>query len=162
MRSFVLRPAADDDAEAATACLRRSIMEVCKSDHQDHLPTLERWLRNKTPQRFRGWLSERDNFMVVATSAMTLCGVGAVRKNGDLGLCYVDPAWQRRGVGSSLLAALESKARAWGTPELWLTSTRTARDFYARHGYTFVESKSGPGYGVLHDYFYSKRVCGAA
>jgi GNAT superfamily N-acetyltransferase len=162
MGSFLVRPATDADASMAIDCLRRSITELCSADHQDDAPTLERWLRNKTPERFCAWRCEPDNFLIVAVSQTMVCGVGAVRQNGDLGLCYVHPSWQRQGVGRALLHALEEQARQWCTDMLRLVSTTTARSFYERYGYVYLPDESGPGYGVLYDYVYAKILRGVA
>jgi GNAT superfamily N-acetyltransferase len=50
----------------------------------------------------------------------------------------VHPAWQRRGYGSAILAALEARARELGYERLCLdTTTRqpAAQRFYEHHGY---------------------------
>lgn len=158
MTPCIIRPATDTDAEPAVKVLRRSIVEACVADHQNDAATLERWLRNKTPVRFRIWLSDPDIFMAVALAQETLCGVGAIRKSGDLDLCYVHPAWQRRGVGRALLFALEAQGQQWGVRTLRLISTVTARAFYEQHGYVFPPEESAPGYGILYDYRYAKRL----
>lgn len=151
-----VRPALDTDAEAAVDVLRRSIKEVCIADHQNDGPTLERWLRNKTPERFRSWQSAPDNFLVVADCEGVICGVGAIRQSGDLDLCYVHPLYQRRGIGRAILMVLESRAREWGIQTIRLISTMTARSFYERFGYVFLPNESSHGYGVLYAYRYRK------
>ena len=151
-----VRPALDADAEAAVEVLRRSITEVCLADHQNDAPTLERWLRNKTPEQFRSWRSWPDNFLVVANCAGIICGVGAIRQSGDLELLYVHPSYQRRGIGRAILMVLESRAREWGVPTIRLTASATARSFYEHFGYEFLPEESSPGYGVLYDYRYRK------
>jgi GNAT superfamily N-acetyltransferase len=158
MNRTLIRPAIDADTDAAVEVLRRAITEVCIADHQNDTPTLERWLRNKTAERFRSWRSASDNFMAVAVVQDTICGVGAIRQSGDLDLCYVHPDWQRMGVGHSLLLAMESKAREWGVRSLRLISTATGRGFYEHHGYVFMPKESAPGYGVLYDYRYTKTL----
>jgi putative acetyltransferase len=96
--------------------------------------------------------------MVVSVVEETICGVGAVRQNGDLDLCYVHPGWQRRGVGKSLILAMEAQARVWGIHTLRLISTFTARPFYERNGYVFLPEESSPSYGMLYDYRYTKSL----
>ncbi|HUG10607.1 MAG TPA: GNAT family N-acetyltransferase [Opitutaceae bacterium] len=153
-----VRPATDADAEAAVEVLRRSITELCIADHQNDGPTLGRWLRNKTPENFRVWRAAPDNCLLVAEIAGVICGVGAIRQNGSLDLCYVHPAYQRRGIGRVLVLAMESQAREWGVQNVRLISTGTARSFYENRGYVFVPEESGPGYGVLNDYRYTKAL----
>jgi GNAT superfamily N-acetyltransferase len=158
MNHCIFRPVADSDIDAAILVLRSSITISCVADHQNDEATLERWLRNKTSEHFRIWLSAQDNFMIVALIQGTICGVDAVRQSGSLDLCYVDPSWQGHGVGQAILSSLESKAKEWGVRELRLVSTRTARAFYERHGYEFIPEESGPGFGVLLDYRYRKKL----
>jgi GNAT superfamily N-acetyltransferase len=158
MSDCLVRPATDADAEIAVTVLRRSITELCVADHRNDGPTLERWLRNKTPERFRVWRAASDNCLLVAEVAETICGIGAIRHSGDLDLCYVHPSYQRRGIGRSLVFAMESQAREWGVQKIRLISTGSARAFYENFGYVFVPGESGPGYGVLYDYRYTKTV----
>jgi N-acetylglutamate synthase-like GNAT family acetyltransferase len=140
------------------AVLRASILQLCVADHQNDRPTLERWLRNKTTEHFCQWLNDPENFVVVAVIESTICGVGAVRMSGNLGLCYVQPGRQRSGIGSALLCSLEAQAKNWGLSKLQLISTSTARPFYEARGYVFSGATSAPGHGVLRDYHYTKQL----
>ncbi|HET6407065.1 MAG TPA: GNAT family N-acetyltransferase [Chthoniobacteraceae bacterium] len=132
---YLVRPASNEDAEAAVTVIRQSIIESCVADHQNDRAALDQWLGNKTPQQFREWLGDPETFMVVAVIDSAISGVGAVRKCGELSLCYIDPARQRIGLGRAILEALETRAREWDLRELKLVSTCAARDFYERHGY---------------------------
>ncbi|MCW6512435.1 hypothetical protein [Lichenifustis flavocetrariae] len=49
-RRVHVRQARSDDAEAAWAVLRRSILDLCQADHGHDAATLEHWLANKTPE----------------------------------------------------------------------------------------------------------------
>lgn len=49
---------------------------------------------------------------------------------------FVHPEWQRRGVGSSLLRALEHAAQALGAQPLVAEASLTGTSFYERHGYS--------------------------
>jgi hypothetical protein len=129
------------------------------ADHQDDAPTLERWLRNKTAEHFRIWRSAPDSFMAVAVAQETICGVGAIRQNGALELCYVHPAWQRCGIGALASARTGGPgpgvgafrrcgSLALGPRELSMSAT----------AYGFLPEESGPGYGVLYDYHYAKTL----
>ncbi len=73
--------------------------------------------------------------------AGTLCGVMGLQKVRDVHLirhAYVLPAYQNRGVGTALLAALSS------VPGCVLVGTWAAAQwairFYERHGYTLVQA----------------------
>ena len=54
--------------------------------------------------------------------------------------------WQRRGLGSRLLAALETRARELGAERVLLDARETALRFYYKHGYRTI----GPGH-VLYN-----------
>jgi len=158
MRRCAVRVAAAEDAAAITALLRGSITCLCIDDHQNDPATLERWLRNKTPDNFRQWLQDPERYFVVAEMDSKICGVGMLRRNGNLDLCYVLPGKERLGIGSALVRALEERARHWRLSVVQLISTVNARAFYERLGYEFTGQDSVPGYGVLRDYYYAKSV----
>ncbi len=162
MTSCLVRPAILEDAPDAVAVLRASITQLCIEDHRNDPSTLERWLRNKTVEQFCRWLADPQKFVVIAEVETVLCGVGAMRANGDIDLCYVKPGRERSGVGRATLHALETHARTLGITKLQLISTATARSFYEQQGYLFVGDASVPGYGVLRDYYYVKSFVATA
>ena len=59
----------------------------------------------------------------------------------------VDPQWQGRGLGSSVLRELERRARAEGANSVVLNARRSAQRFYERHGY----SVEGPAETLFGD-----------
>ena len=132
---IAIRAAAADDAEAAIDVVRRSITELCVGDHRNDPATLSRWLANKTPESFRGWLANPGNSCLVATSGGHVCGVGLLRPDGEIVLFFLRPGLQRQGIGTSIYRALEEKAIARGMKRLHLGSTLMARSFYESMGF---------------------------
>lgn len=135
-----IRQATPNDAPAACALLRRSIELGCVADHGQRPEILEAWLGNKTPQNVATWFSSPSNFAVVAerTGAAgegELVGLALLNQAGRLALCYVLPDAVRSGVGRSLLAAVESQARAWHIGKLHMHSPASASAFFERLGY---------------------------
>ncbi len=53
MQGMVIREARDEDAAAACAVMRRSIAELCGSDHHNNPAILARWLANKNSGKFQ-------------------------------------------------------------------------------------------------------------
>lgn len=51
---------------------------------------------------------------------------------------FIDPAWARRGLGTTILQACEDAALAAGFRRFELTATLTGVALYARHGYSPV------------------------
>jgi len=157
---ILIRVATAADAPAAVAVLRSSILQLCTADHHDDPATVERWLRNKTVAQVHGLLLCRDVHLLVAVQGAHMRGVGSIGLEGELGWLYISPGCQRQGVGTALLAALETRARKWGLTQIRLISSSAARAFYERHGYRCA-GQAQPGYGVLIDYPYIKTWGGA-
>ena len=155
--TVTVRHAEQQDADAAMDVVRRSIAELCMADHHGDEETLARWLANKTPETFQGWLSNPDNFCVVAASGSNLFGVGLLRRSGQVLLFYLAPGSQRRGIGRAIHVALEAKAIEWALSFLHLESTADARSFYEALGY---RANGGPvhKYGVLQCFPYQKHL----
>ena len=159
MGAITTRLATSADADQALEAVRQSITRLCAADHQHDQPTLERWLRNKTPEYFNRWCADPDNRLVVAPLGSVIAGVALLRRSGEIFLCYVRPDCVRAGVGHALLLALEAHAREWGIATLTLSSTLSARSFYERHGFVSAGDPR-PHHGVLRGYPYSKSLSG--
>ena len=156
-----VRAARPADAEAAAEVLRNSITKLGVADHQNDPGTLETWLQGKSATDFLGWLADDDQFCVVAQSREKVRGVGLIDRSGEIRLCYISPRVRGRGVGSTILAALEQKAAAWGLTSLRLQSTASARPFYERHGYV-PDGESTHAFGISRCYPYRKELKPAA
>jgi GNAT superfamily N-acetyltransferase len=155
--TITVRQAQPRDADAAVDVVRRSIAELCVADHRGDEETLARWLANKTPETFRGWLSNPDNFCVVAESGDGLFGVGLLRRGGQVLLFYLAPGSQRQGIGRAIHASLEARANQWGSSLLCLESTADARPFYEALGYR-PAGEPVQKYGVLQCFPYRKHL----
>jgi GNAT superfamily N-acetyltransferase len=153
--TITVRQAGQPDAGAAMRVVRRSIAELCVTDHRGDEETLAKWLANKTPETFRSWLSNPGNFCVVAESGGDLLGIGLLQRSGEVLLFYLAPGLQRQGIGRSIHVALEARAIQWGLPFLHLESTADARPFYEALGYK-PTGEPVRKYGVLQCFPYQK------
>ncbi|WP_089397331.1 GNAT family N-acetyltransferase [Noviherbaspirillum humi] len=133
-----IRPAVEDDAFAASQVLNRSITECCSEDHQDDSGIIAAWVRNKTPETVRGWLSNGYLFCIVAVASGQVAGFAACSTSGEVMLCYVLPEVRFTGTGRAMLRSLERLAVKRGIQTLHLTSTLTARPFYLRNGFEVI------------------------
>ena len=131
--AYEFKPLTADVASAASAVVRRSIVECCGDDHAGRPEVIETWTANKTPDNFRQWLSA-PQAAVGAWHRGELVAVALVN-DASLLLCYAVPEALHQGVGQRLLWAAEEGARAAGVKEIRLDSTRTALHFYLRNGY---------------------------
>lgn len=130
-----IRPARDDDAEAAADVLRRSIRDLCVVDHQDEAHILDAWLENKTAEMFREWLAQDDQALLVAEKDGRILAVGGVRRPDEILLNYVAPEARFQGVSKLLLVTMEGMLMGFGAQRATLMSTRTAYGFYYAAGY---------------------------
>jgi GNAT superfamily N-acetyltransferase len=133
-----IRDATEADAEAATEVMRRSIVELCVTDHHNDPKILNGWLANKKPEIFRAWLQQGSQSYLVAVEDGRIVCVGAVTDAGLITLNYVSPDARFRGVSRAMVAALEQRARERGNRDCTLASTATARRFYSSCGYIEV------------------------
>jgi GNAT superfamily N-acetyltransferase len=107
-----VRDACEQDAEAACAVIRRSIIELCTLDHQCDLGTLARWLVNKTPAHMRQWIG--THHVLVAEDEGAIRGVASMSASGNILLNYVSPDARFRGVSKALIRAVEARAAGLG------------------------------------------------
>lgn len=56
----------------------------------------------------------------------------------------VAPQFQRKGIGSEIIARLKNKCMTSGLRTMWLFSAEGKRDFYMKHGFT-DRPQSAPG-----------------
>jgi GNAT superfamily N-acetyltransferase len=152
-----VRPAEQRDANAAIDVVRQSISQLCVTDHRNDEKILSSWLANKTPQNFLTWLSNSDNFCVVAESSSCLVGVGVLHRGGEILLFYLAPGEQRQGIGKLVHAALEEKAAQWGLTSLRLDSTALARHFYEAVGYRSIGAAIAR-FGEMKCFPYAKQL----
>ena len=88
-----------------------------------------------------------ERYVLVALADQRLVATGAL-DDDQLATFFVHPHYQRRGVGTRLLRALEHAAREAGTRRLRVEASLTGAPFYERHGYRRVgepfEGTAGP------------------
>lgn len=151
-----IRDAVPDDACAACEVMRRSITELCASDHGNDPVILGRWLSNKTPEIFRSWIRP-GNSVLVAADSDRVSAVGCITDDGEITLNYVSPDARFCGVSTTLLAELERRAIERGNTLCRLESTETARRFYRDRGYS-EEGPAGRKFGTSSGYPMSKTL----
>ena len=128
--------------------LARVYVETWRATYAGLLP--DRVLVSMKPAahkaRFDGWIDRQSDrqFILSARSpeagAVGLCAAGPARGRpgtiGEIYLLYVDPDWQNRGVGRSLLRTALRGLRAGGFDRatLWVLTGNPSRFFYEAVG----------------------------
>lgn len=155
--TLVIRDALPDDAAAACNVMRRSIAELCVTDHRDDPAILKGWLANKQPDIVASWIAKPENSVFVAVEDGTIAAVGLITDAGEIQLNYVSPDARFRGVSRALVQAMEARAIERGNLRCHLVSTETARRFYLAAGYV----EDGPPqrrFGTTSSYPMSKQL----
>lgn len=130
-----VRPAKAGDASLVSRILTRSFRAGCALDHRNNPLLVNAWLRRHSPEQVAVWLEDRSRQVQVAWLQGKPVGVGMVRDTGEVSLCYVLPEFFRRGVGQSLMSALERHLARIGRARVLIYSTLTGQGFYQRLGY---------------------------
>lgn len=132
MTDIALRAAAERDVPRLVAIAQRSWL----SAFAEHAPQafVEHW---RTADRAPAWYAEHWPDMIVAEAAGVPVGLAQPAADEVNGL-WVDPDWQGRGIGTTLLRAAEERILAQGHRRPWLTCSGfnpRAAAFYRARGY---------------------------
>lgn len=129
------RTAKIEDAKPVVALLRRSIIELCVTDHKSDPEALESWLRNKTIESYHTWLANDHLMAFVVENDGAIAGFGMATTESEVLLNYVSPEFRFRGVSKLILAKIEQSLKDLGVEEAVLWSTETAHAFYRSRGW---------------------------
>ena len=132
---FIIRRWTEADTEALAEVFRRSVREIASRDYR--APQIEAWAA--APGEVSAW-NERMRTRVVFVAAHDRQPIGFIQYEppDHIDMTYVHPEWQRRGVASALLAALEAEACNRKVPFLNVEASITSRPFFAAHGYEVI------------------------
>lgn len=140
-----LRPLLSEDAEIAAEIFFDAVLNGTAPHYSEE--ERRAWAGPRAdPERWRdriggsvGLMAERGG---VPVGFMTLV------TPGHIDLAFVRPGAAGHGIGSALLSALAAIARAGGACELTSDVSKTARAFFARHGFEILREQSITRRGV--------------
>jgi GNAT superfamily N-acetyltransferase len=153
--SVTFRPGGPADALTVGALATQVFLDTYATD--GIRPDLAREALNQySPAAFEKRLADPERLFLLAERQDHLVGFAELARTAsrpvetaDAGLrlirLYVQPAFQRNGLGSALLREVEEQCRSLGSGVLWLTSwsgNRFALGFYTAKGYQDVGSTS--------------------
>lgn len=111
---------------------KASISCLCRSHYAPE--QIEAWAGPKRPEHYERLI--RDLIVFVMEESDDIAGFGALDSAAaDIRALYVAPEAVGRGVGATILDALESEARQLAIPRLTVSATLNSVGFYAKRGY---------------------------
>jgi putative acetyltransferase len=134
-----------EDLPAMLALFGRSVREIACHDYAPE--QVAAWAP-ELPD-IDGWSKRLSNQMVfVCENQGQIAGFASVESDGHLGLLYVHPEAQRRGVASVLRARILEWAMARKLTNVFTEASITARPFFERCGFRVVRSQTVQAHGV--------------
>ena len=132
-----IRDVRADDAKAIIEIFRSSVRIIARRDYtQDQVVA---WAPDEIDiAGWEGYATRRAFLAEVETGPVGFADLDA---DGHLGMMYVHPRCQGKGVASALLSHLESVARGLGIQELYTEASITARLFFERRGFQLIEQQ---------------------
>lgn len=137
-----VRPFRPADTAAVSWIIRRCLQEVNRAWYP--AAVIEHMVAEYGPEHVRALVRHRE--MLVAERGGRVVGTVGLEGARVAGL-FVDPDWHGRGVGSTLMAAIEARARAHGVARVELHASLNARAFYAARGYVALGEEESAEYG---------------
>ena len=133
--AFLIRRWTEADTEALAEIFRRSVREIASRDYRP--VQIEAWAA--APGDTPAW-NERMQKRVVFVAEHDRRPIGFIQYEppDHIDMTYVHPGWQRRGVASALLAALETEARERNVPLLNVEASINSRPFFEARGYEVI------------------------
>lgn len=123
-----------DDAEAHAEVHRKSVKEIASEDYRDEV--IEVWAA-KEPEDSP---LDEEKVRFVAEEDGEIIGFSDYNKEtNELSGLYLKPDYTGEGIGKTLLERAEKDARENGLSRLWCKSSKTAKNFYQKHGYEIIE-----------------------
>jgi GNAT superfamily N-acetyltransferase len=139
MKALKIRRATGADAISLSGLIRRTIRVSNSKDYDQRSIDMLCAIFEPEP------VTERIENELILLCFLGVDLIGTVGLRGDyLRSMFVQPIHQGQGLGKVLVARIEEEARKKAMPEILVHSSLTAREFYSRLGYEFVELQSYP------------------
>jgi GNAT superfamily N-acetyltransferase len=134
-----LRAAVDADARGIWAVHTRAIRVSAATHYTED--ELDAWVQRMQPESYLGPLHTRR--LIVAEAALPegprIVGFGQLHPDeAVIEAIYVDPDWERQGIGTALALALENDVRERALPWLISDASLNAVPFYLAMGFRQV------------------------
>ena len=135
-----IRKFRDADARRTSYLIRRTLRVSNGPDYDTK--TIDSFVAHFSPSTLRKLSRERDIFVVEDNGRLLATGSLAGR---TVAAFFVNPRFQRQGVGTALLKHIERAAARGRVERLRVNSSFTALPFYRLHGYRRLPNQPKPG-----------------
>jgi GNAT superfamily N-acetyltransferase len=139
------RPGTPDDGSILLSIHRRAVTKVAAQDYPPDL--IQSWLHGLTPEGYGRSMAEgeRIELALVDGRPAGFCGVIRCEVRG----LFVDPAYARRGLGSTLLQRALQDLRSLGCARVAVISSVTGIPFYVHNGFNELQRRMHRSRGGL-------------
>lgn len=139
MKPILIRPFADDDAEATARLYFESVRIGAKSRYDE---SQRRSWAPAVPETLQ-WLGRlRSQFTFVAVQERAVVGFMTIDDCGYIDLAYVAPDMIGKGVAGRLYETIEAHAAELAMTRLHSNASHLARAFFERQGWSVVAEQS--------------------
>lgn len=132
----MLEIAKPQDAEAIAHVIQTSI-KACVADHHNDPQVIQDCLSNKTADNLKAWLQHK--YAVSVKQDDQVIGFLLLSPKGELLLNYLLPSHFHQDLGKQMLKSAIDHAKAENIAQIYLESTKTAKDFYQRNGFVITD-----------------------
>jgi len=137
-QEILVRKAQPEDAFQMHHVHVTSVRTLCASDYT--FEQIEAWVGKLDPQKRRQYMtqgSHREILFVAEEKLGVIVGFSSLGIN-EVNAVHVHPHYTQMGVGTLLLNAVETEARAQNMKKLKLSASITAVPFYQARGYQAI------------------------
>lgn len=128
-----------DDLSQISELYFNTVRNINSKDYSDK--HVNAWANEIMPEDF--WLKRFDNYFVkVVEEDGLILGFAEYQYPGHIDCFYVHFEWQRKGVGTMLLSAIEKNANKEKTKRLFADVSITAKPFFLAQGFNVVKQQN--------------------
>lgn len=144
---MVIRDYQEQDAKALAEIYYNTIHKINIKDYTQE--QVNAWALRSSLDDLTGWLEKWSKLKpMVAVVNDTIVGFAEFNDNGYIDCFYCHHEWQRHGVGSALMGAIEDRAKAYNVKCIFANVSITARPFFETKGFQMVKEQEVEFRGV--------------
>ena len=132
---FIIRRATINDLSCITDLFRSTIELINSRDYSNEQVTI--W--TSVGADADAWSKRiQEQYFILGELSETIVGFASLAHDGYFDTLYVHKDYQRQGVATQLVKAIEEKAKELKLKTIYSDVSITAKPFFERHGYNIV------------------------